>query len=970
MTDERNSADEKAQSTNNDVFPIVGIGASAGGLEAFERFFTHIKSDTGMAFVIVQHLDPNHKSMLVELIERYTEMPVEQATNDAIVRPNTVYIIPPDRNMALENGRLVLTEPSQPRGLRLPIDFFFRSLARDQAGRAVCVVLSGTASDGALGVKAVKGEGGMAMAQKPETARYPGMPQSAIATNVIDFVLPPEEMPAVLSAYVTQAVLSPANGDRVIPETETDLVSQVFSQLRQRTGHDFSQYKRKTVVRRIERRMVVNQHKSLGKYLQYLGENPLEVDVLFKDMLIGVTRFFRDGEAFEFITDEVIASLVEEKADGGTIRIWVAGCSTGEEAYSLTILFYDAIRNSGKQIELQVFATDIDHDAIEKARAGYYPDNIEADIPADLLRRHFSQERNGYRVKKHIRKIIIFAEHSLIKDPPFSRLDLVSCRNLLIYLNLEIQKRVIKLFHYALQPGGYLFLGTSETPAGFNHLFDNIEKKWKVYSRLEGMTPRGKTNFGGGLGIYPNTEPPTTPDRTLSLEEAARQALMRRYTPPAVIINEQGNIVYFHDDTSAYLRPAPGTASLNILKMVISELQVPLSTGLRRMMRQRRETVQDPVSFQRGDTPHVVRIILLPLRQSDESEMLTVIVFEEVRDLPTYEITSPASGDMPSDEKDLRITELEQELRSSHEYLQTTIEELETTNEELKSANEELQSSNEEFQSTNEELETTKEELQSVNEELVTVNSELNAKIESLTSANNNQKNLMDNMDVGLIFLSDDLNVRLFNPIAGELLNLIPDDVGRPIRHFAANFDYSHFVRDCERLLDTLSPMLIEVRSHDDRWYAMQLRPYYTLDNDVNGLVVTFADITPQKEIQRQLETRAGIHRTLLEHLPETAILIFDFELRYTLAAGRILEDANFHPDNLVGKTLFEVLPEDRAQTLEPYYQAALKGERTEYTREFNGSRYQNIAAPVTGSDGTILAGMVIANETRIADDD
>ncbi len=444
------------------------------------------------------------------------------------------------------------------------------------------------------------------------------------------------------------------------------------------------------------------------------------------------------------------------------------------------------------------------------------------------------------------------------------------------------------------------------------------------------------------------------------------RVLMRRYTPPAVIINEQGDILYFHDDTSPYLHPAEGAASFNILKMIIPELRMSLSTGIRQIMNQRQDTIQDVVRFQHGDMAHVVRIVLTPLRQVAQTERLTLIMFEEVvEDPPMPHTTKPEDEDVPEDEKDKRISELEQELRTAREYLQTTIEELETSNEELKSANEELQSSNEEFQSTNEELETTKEELQSVNEELITVNAELNAKIESLTDANNDQKNLMDNMDVGLIFLSDDLRVRLFNPIASELINLMPDDVGRPVRHFAANFDYSHFVRDCERVLDTLESLTLEIRGYDDSWYAMRLRPYYTLDDDIGGLVITFADITKQKVFQQQLTTRSEIYRNLLNHLPETAVLVFDFDLRYMLVGGEALEDAGFSAEGLLNKTLFDVLPEDRATTLDSYYRSALNGERNEYIREFNGRLYRNITAPVMRDDGTVLAGMVIAIEIQ-----
>jgi two-component system CheB/CheR fusion protein len=847
-------------------FPIVGIGASAGGLSAFEAFFSsmHAAVDTGMAFVLVQHLAPDHKSILSEIIQRYTSMQVFEAQDGMKVQPNCVYIIPPGYDMAFLGGTLQLLEPSAPHGQRLPIDFFFRSLAQDQGERAIGIVLSGTGSDGTLGLRAIKGGGGMVMAQDPESTEYDGMPRSAIATGLVDFELPPAEMPGQLIAYVTHAfgMLAPL---AAIPALKTEnALRKIFILLRSQTGHDFSQYKPSTINRRIERRMAVQQIETLDGYIKYLQQTPAEVDALFRDMLIGVTNFFRDPEAFAALEKQVIPKLFANKPANSIIRIWVPGCSTGEEAYSLAILLVECMETLRQSFSVQVFATDIDSQAIGTARAGVYPASIAVDISAERRARFFTPEPNGsaFRINKGIRDMLIFSEQDMIKDPPFSRLDIISCRNLLIYLGGELQKRIIPLFHYALNPGGMLFLGTSETVGDCIDLYTTLDRKQKIYQRKEGTAGVWRTmpgHFQPALTAIHATRPqvkkPVSPSK-LPLRELTEQALLQQVVPAGALVTNQGDILYLHGRTGMYLEPAQGEAGAsNILTMAREGLRHELAVALHNAV-QSHEAVH--VAGLRVKTnSHFTSVNLTvspaaPRSAASPEAPLYLVILKDAPE-PASSDTSPEIVDQ-SAEADARIAILRQELEAKDEYLQAANEELETSNEELKSSNEEMQAVNEELQSTNEELETSKEELQSVNEELSTVNNELQTKVADLTRVNNDMNNLLAGTGIGTVFVDFGLHILRFTPAASEIINLIRSDIGRPVSHIVLNLvDYNTLIADTQSVLDTLIPKELEVQTIAGRWYTMRIMPYRTLENVIEGAVITFVDITEIKNARDEL---------------------------------------------------------------------------------------------------------------------
>ncbi len=839
------------------AFPIVGIGASAGGLEAFEKFFANMPPNSGMAFVLVQHLSSPHKSILNDLVQRLTRMRVHQVSDGIEVQPNCVYIIPPSKDMALLHGKLHLMEPGTPRGLRLPIDFFFRSLAQDQREQAICIVLSGTGSDGTLGLKAIKGEGGMAMAQDTQSAKYDGMPRSAISTGLVDFIMPPDEMPQQLMTYVEHAL---GKGVRQVaapvPET-TDSLQKIFILLRAQTRHDFSYYKQNTIRRRIERRMAVNQIERLDHYVRYLQQNPLEVETLFRDILIGVTNFFRDPEAFEVLEEKVLPGLLGKKPPDQAVRIWIPGCSTGEEAYSIAMLLREQMDELRADHKTQIFATDIDGDAIEKARAGVYPDGIVADVSPERLGRFFVQDEDGntYQIRKSIRDMVVFAEQNVIEDPPFSKMDLISCRNLLIYLQPELQKRVLPLFHYSLKATGVLFLGNSETVGEFIDLFATLDRKWKLYRRKgNAVAHRPLLTFPRPLFMddIVSAGKGARVEKKVSVRELAEKSLLQHYTPACAIVNEKADVLYIHGRTGKYLEPAPGEASLNILRMAREGVRLELTTAIRKVIAQKIPVHYSGLEVKTNGERQAINLTVRPVMEPPSMQGLIMVLFEDVAPESRVEIVE-AAGE-PVTDKERRIADLERELRAKEEYLQTTVEELETSNEELKSTNEELQSSNEELQSTNEELETSKEELQSVNEELVTVNTELQGKLDELSRANNDMNNLLAGTGVGTIFLDIRLCIQRFTPAATQVVHLIQSDVGRPVGHIASNLvGYGRLVEDARSVLDTLIPVETQVQTTAGQWYLMRIMPYRTVENVIEGVVITFVDVTDLKRTQEAL---------------------------------------------------------------------------------------------------------------------
>jgi len=896
-------------------FPVVGIGASAGGLAAIEAFFSAMPPDTenGAAFVIVQHLDPHHKSILIDLVKKYTRMPVYVVEDGMEVQPNCVYIIPPNRDMAFLNGKLQLLEPGAPRGLRLPIDFFFRSLAQDQHERAICVVLSGTGSDGTLGLRAVKGEGGMAMVQAPESAGYDGMPRSAITTGLADYVLPPEKMPEQLIAYVRHVFDRRPRLITLPPKKAVDALQKVFILLRAHTGHDFSLYKPNTIHRRIERRMTLARIENLEDYVRYLRESPLELDALFRELLIRVTRFFRDQEAFVSLQEHVIRPLFASRPPGVIVRIWVPGCSTGEEAYSLAILVREHLDETRLISEVQIFATDIDAEAIERARAGVYPDSIAADVAPEWLARHFvhDQESSSYRISKGIRDMVVFAKQDVLRDPPFSRLDLISCRNVLIYLDTEAQKKVLPLFHYALSQDGYLFLGNSETTGASAGLFAVADKKWRIYQRQGVVAPRAAlAPYAPPLAVDVAARRPS-PAQSAGARELAEQVLLEAYLPTSVLVNPEFEVLYIHGHTGKYLELPAGKASLNLLSMAREELRLQLAGSARKALAQQAPVRHDGIQIKSNGDTSVVNLIVQPVTSPEAARGLLLVIFEDVT---PAERPDAASAPSLGDEEQQRFRTMERELSAKQEYLQNTLEELETTNEELKSLSEELQSSNEELQSTNEELETSREELQSINEELVTVNAELQEKVGELSHANNDMTNMLAGTNIGILFLDLGMRIRRFTPAAIPLISLIQTDIGRPLSDIASRFmGYDRLVRDARAVLDTLVPYEAAVQSLDGQWFQMRIQPYRTLENVIEGTVLTFVDITGRRRTEEALRESEERQRDLLATIPDPTWLK-DAEGHFLTVNAAWCRFVGRTADQAVGRTESDILPSEVAE--------------------------------------------------------
>jgi two-component system, chemotaxis family, CheB/CheR fusion protein len=889
------------QNTGLSGFPIVGIGASAGGLAAFEAFFSGMpgESDPGMAFVLVQHLAPDHKSILTELIRRYTHMLVFEVEDGMAVKPNCAYIIPPNRDMAFLNGTLQLLEPSAPHGHRMPIDFFFRSLAQDQHERAICIVLSGTGSDGTQGVRAVKGEGGMVMAQDPASTEYDGMPRSAIATGLVDYQLPPVKMAAQLIAYVDQAF-----GHPPVPSAETSpkvagALKKIFVLLRAQTGHDFSQYKPSTIHRRIERRLAVHQIKGLDQYVKYLQQTPAEVDALYRDLLIGVTSFFRDPEAFKFVEEQVIPRLFSGKPAGSVIRVWSAGCSSGEEAYSLAILLQEHLEKIKKNYKIQVFATDLDSQAIATARGGVYPAGIAADIPPERLAGFFTAESDGaaYRIHKSIRDLIVFSEQDLVKDPPFSKLDLVVCRNLLIYMGADLQKRLIALFQFALIPGGFLFLGTAETVGELADMFLPLSRKLKIYQRREGPHGILQLNAGRFSTFLTGQEAAVQRDivlkksQKLTPREVTEQALLKQVAPAAALVNARGDILYLHGRTGMYLEPPQGEPGVsNILKMAREGLRFDLTAALHKAVMDKVIVSKAGLSVKSNGSYTPVNLTVRPVetKPGETAEPpLCLVILDEGQPLASGQsaegMEAPVIPGVAGTEEAI-LAALKKELQEKEEYLQTANEELETANEELKSSNEEMQSVNEELQSTNEELETSKEELQSVNEELSTVNTELQAKVIDLARANNDMNNLLSGTGIATVFVDHQLRILRFTPTARLIINLIPGDLGRPLGHILSNLTgYNSLIEDIQAVLKTLVPREVAVQAQDGRWFTLRIQPYRTIDNVIEGAVINFVDVTEIKQAEakiRELESLKIINQAKSELLANVS-----HELRTPLAS-------------------------------------------------------------------------------------
>ncbi len=889
---------------------VAGIGASAGGLDAFKKFFAAMPAHSGVAFVLIPHLDPTHESLMVELLARQTAMPVVEAKDKLRVEADRVYIIPPNKYMTISGGMLRLTGPVERRGLSTPIDLFLRSLAEDQQEQAICIILSGTGAHGTLGLKAIKANGGMAMVQEPKSAEYDRMPQSAVATGLADFVLPPERMPDALVKFVRHFYLG---AGEIAAAEAPDHLLPILSLLRARTKYDFHCYRRKMLGRRIERRMGLHQIEHVPDYLKLLRSDPDEVKLLTRDLFISVTSFFRDPDAFRALENEVLPGLLESKGPDAPIRVWVPGAATGEEPYSIAMLLLEQAAAASHGGPVQIFATDVDDQALSTARQGTYPDSIVADVGPERLARFFTRaDENSYQVNKPLREAVIFAVQNLLADPPFSKLDLISCRNLLIYLEPEVQKKVIALLHFALNDGGYLFLGPSETIGRHVGMFESVDKKWRIYRRIGPgradrvdipIMARGQTP---GAGKRPLD---TSGARPVNFADLTHSLLLQAYAPAAVLINRRHEILYFFGATMRYLDQPTGEPTLDIMLLVREGLRTKLRATIHRAIRENLLAAEHGVCLKRDGDNASVTIVVRPIQAPKTAEELLLVTFADEREPSAAALAAPGS-----DESAL-VGQLENELKFTREDLQSTIEEMESSAEELKGAHEEVMSMNEELQSANEELETSKEELQSLNEELTTVNSQLQDKVEELEASTNDMANLLNCIDIGTVFLDTSFRIKRFTPAATELFNLIATDVGRPISDIAQKFTDSHLLDKARRVLQSLTTLEDEVATHNGRWCIRRIIPYRTADNRIEGVVIAFVDITARKagedalrKLARELEQRIADRTAALEELNQ--------KLRQDAVERRALESEVLHAASLEQQRIGQDLHDSVGQEL------------------------------------------------------
>ncbi len=893
--------EDEVKKSNLSNFPIVGIGASAGGLEALEQFFGAMPKDSGMAFVVIQHLDPTHVGIMPELLQRITSMKVLQASDHLKVKPNCVYVIPPNKSLSLLNGILLLFDPIETRGLRLPIDFFLRSLALDHQEKSIGIILSGMGSDGSLGIKAIKEKNGLVLVQQPETAKFDGMPNAAIQTVIADIVAPAEELPARLIDY-----LKYLKYDKINPDSDTKIktnLDKIIILLREHSGHDFSAYKKNTISRRIDRRKGVHQIEKIASYVRFLQENPKEIDILFKELLIGVTSFFRDTAVWEKLKNEVLPDLMNDLPNGYVLRAWVTGCSTGEEAYSLAIVFKEVLEKikKNRNLTLQIFATDLDIDAVEIARRAYFPRNILADVSTDRLNRFFTLEGDGYRVNSVIREMIVFAPHNVIKDPPFTKLDLLSCRNLLIYLEPELQVKLMSLFNYSLLPGGIMVLGTAESLSGNTQGFIELDARNKIFQRSQNTNENLLIDFPSSFHrsttkTNENAKPMKVNE---NIQTLADQLLLQRFSPASVLVNNKGDIIYITGRTGKYLEPVAGKANWNIFVMAREGLGDALPIAFRKALQNFDPVIVSHVKLGSNGGTHYVDITVQRIESPSALKGMVLIVFTDIPLIYEKEEINPKTGKSKSN---LRQRELENELQRSVEDLQSTREEMQTSQEELKSTNEELQSTNEELQSTNEELTTSKEEMQSLNEELQTVNIELQSKVSDFILAYNDMKNLLNSTEIATLFLDKEMNIRRFTDSIVNIFKLRNTDIGRPFTDLVSNLIYPDIEIHALKVLKTLLTNENSITTIDGRWFAVRIMPYRTMDDRIDGLVLTFTDISMAKKMEidlKKINDAVNISETRYRRLFETSqdgVLILDAE------TGMIM-DVNPYMIDMLGYT-------------------------------------------------------------------
>jgi len=834
-------------------FPIVGIGASAGGLEALEQFFENAPYDCGIGFVVIQHLDPTHVGIMPELLQRITQMKVLQVTDGVRIKPNHIYVIPPNKSMSLLNGTLHLFDPVESRGLRLPIDIFFRSMAIDRLERSIGIILSGMGSDGSLGLKAIKGKSGIVLVQDPSTARFDGMPRSAIAAVIVDILAPASELPAKLITFLNHPSLNITDPDLEIKSKNA--LDKIVILLRDQSGHDFSLYKKNTLLRRIERRKGIHQIDKTTNYVRFLQENPKEVEILFKELLIGVTSFFRDRAMWEMLKEKILPALIDELPDGYVMRAWIPGCSSGEEAYSLAIIFMEVLGKikRHKNLTMQIFATDLDQDAIEIARKGAYSANIVADVSSERISRFFSLEVEGFRVNSIIRDMVVFAPQNVIKDPPFTKLDILSCRNMLIYMEPELQRKLMVLFHYSLNPGGIMILGSAETIGNQKQGFEELDSKLKIFKRTVNALNIELQDFPSSFysPVTATAEHKVPPKTFENIQTLADQILLQRFAPASVLVNKKGDIVYITGKTGKYLEPVAGKANWNINVMARDGLRQVLPGAFRKAFQSYEPVVEQNIKIGTNGGTHFVDVTIQCIEYPDSIRGMVMVVFTDVPAVIEQDAISQVTGKSSSVR---RQKELEVELQRSYQDIRSLREEMQTSQEELKSTNEELQSTNEELQSTNEELTTSKEEMQSLNEELQTVNAELQSKVSDYARGSDDMKNLLNSTEIATLFLDKELNIRRFTDQIVKVFKLRSTDIGRPFTDLVTDLEYPEIEIHARQVLKTLAFIETAIITHDKRWYNVRIMPYRTLDDRIDGLVLTFTDITIAKKLEIELK--------------------------------------------------------------------------------------------------------------------
>lgn len=926
--------------------PVVGIGASAGGLEASRLLLKSLPADTGMAFVLVQHLDPGHESMLTTLLSKATAMPVTEVKQGMRAEPNHVYIIPPNTTMGILNGDLHLTARMEPGSRHMPIDYFLRSLAEDQGSGAIGVILSGAATDGTLGLKAIKAEGGITFAQDEKTAKYDGMPRSAIAAGCVDFVLSPEGIARELARIGRHPYLRiPAAEPVPLPAENDGDLRTLFLLLRNATGVDFRYYRYSTLKRRIARRMVLHKIGGLSQYLRHLRENPDELRALYEDILIHVTAFFREPETLQELKDAILPNLLRGRPPGEPIRVWIPGCSTGEEAYSIAMVLIEHLGGRTPGVPMQIFGTDISEAAIERARAGTYSESSVADVSPDRLRRFFVKMNGNYQIAKSMREMCIFARQDLAEDPPFSRMDLISCQNVLIYMGPVLHKKLMGIFHYALKPTGLLILGKSESIGGFSDLFVPVGRKHKIYLKKPAGTPPvfDLTAAGDDHAFEPVEKKYETPMK-FDLRKEADRLVISDYAPPGLIASESLQILQFRGDAAPFLSPPPGEASLSLLRMVRPEFAVELRAAIHRAKEYDAPVRKDGILIKRNGHLFEVVLQVVPIHggpgEGGASERYFLILFDEARVPDSGSAKSPLSPAKASKSQAMEVARLRRELHTTKEYLQSIIEEQEATNEELKSASEEVQSANEELQSTNEELETAKEELQSTNEELVTVNEQMHNRNMELAQLGDDLINLLGGVNIPIIMLGNDLRIRRFTPLAKRLLNLVPTDVGRPIDNIRPNLkiqpngkvrsngggapDLTALIRE---VIDTVSLKEQEVQDLEGRWYSMRLRPYRTADNKIDGAVVIFIDIHALKTTQTVLQELNNFSTAVMESAA-ALVMATDGQGRIVHFNRACQQVSGYTLEEVQGKFIWDLplIPADEVEAVKAVYRKARAG--------------------------------------------